>query len=314
MGIYSTNLPQLKDQLFITDAGMETVLIFHQNIEVPEFASYDLLRSQQGYQTLYDYYQTYASMAQRFNTGLVLDTPTWRANGDWGAKLGDSPEALSDFNQRSVNLLEHIRNDYATETSPIVISGCLGPRGDGYVASDIMTATEAEKYHSTQIATFANTIVDMISAYTLNYIEEAIGITKAAQAYNLPVCISFTVETDGRLPTGESLSEAITAVDQATDTGPAYYMINCAHPSHFDHLFADGDDTLHRIKGLSGNASRLSHAELDESEVLDEGNPEEFGLEMKGLRSLSPNLTVLGGCCGTDHRHIEQICANLAVA
>ncbi len=311
MEIMTQQLPQLDDKICITDGGMETDLVFHHQLNLPEFAAYDLLRHQQGYETLFNYYQSYAELAQRYQMGLVLETVTWRANADWGYKIGDSPQDLENFNLQSVKLIENIREEYGNADTPIVISGCLGPRGDGYRPSQRMTVQEAQDYHSTQIATFAKSNADMIAALTLNYVEEAIGITLAVQEYGLPVCISFTVETDGKLPTGDTLEQAIQAVDQATDRGPAYYMINCAHPTHFSHLFHTQESWLNRVKGLRGNASCLSHAELNESKTLDEGNPAQFGVELGNLKSRSPHLTVLGGCCGTDYRHIEQLCKNL---
>jgi S-methylmethionine-dependent homocysteine/selenocysteine methylase len=314
MGITKQKLPQLADKICITDGGMETDLMFHHQLDLPELAAYDLLRHQQGYETLLNYYKTYAELAQRYQLGLVLETPTWRANADWGHKIGDSPQDLEKFNLQSVKLIEDIRGKYGDEDVPIVISGLLGPHGDGYTPSQIMTVSEAQDYHSVQIATFAQSNVDMIAAHTLNYVEEAIGITLAAQEYGLSVCISFTVETDGKLPTGTTLEQAIHIVDKATDHGPAYYMINCAHPTHFSHLFNTQNSWLKRVKGLRGNASCLSHAELNESATLDEGSPTQFGAELGDLKSISPHLTVLGGCCGTDYRHIEQICKNLVYA
>jgi S-methylmethionine-dependent homocysteine/selenocysteine methylase len=311
MGIYSQQLPQLGNRPFITDGGLETVLCFQQHIDLPHFAAYDLLRDQQGYERLYDYYTTYTKLAQQYGVGIVLETPTWRANPDWARLIGDSPETLEQLNRQAVKLLEQIRDEYETEHTTVLISGNLGPRGDGYTPSKLMTEDEAKDYHSTQIATFADTNVDMLAALTLNYVDEAIGITRAAQEHDLPVAISFTVETDGKLPNGESLQRVITEVDAATDQGPAYYMINCAHPTHFEHLFKAGGDWLQRIRGLRGNASCLSHAELDESETLDDGNPVAFGCELEELRRLSSHLTVLGGCCGTDHRHIEEVCKHI---
>ncbi len=311
MSKYRQRLPQLFDKTFITEAGMETSLVFHHQIDLPEFAAYDLLRDMDGYETLYDYYKTYAKLAVKYQHGLVLETPTWRANADWGNKIGDDEAALHGLNIKAVDLIRHIQEEYENNDTPIVISGCLGPRGDGYNPSTIMTVQQAKDYHSAQIETFTHTCVDMVAALTMNYVSEAIGITLAAQSYGMPVCISFTVETDGNLPTGETLEEAINEVDQATSNGPAYYMINCAHPSHIDRLINGSDRWLKRIKGLRCNASRLSHAELDECEVLDDGNPAEFGSECSQMRGLAPHITVLGGCCGTDHRHIEAVCKSL---
>lgn len=308
MGIYSHNLPQLKEQIFITDAGLETELCFHKNIKLPEFAAYDLLRTQEGYEMLFDYYATYAELARKYARGLVLETTTWRANRDWGKKIGDSPERLDQLNRKAVELLLHIRSEYASDTTAIVISGNLGPRGDGYVASQRMNAEQAKDYHLPQIQTLVDAGVDLITSLTLNYVEEAIGIVKAAQQVDIPVVISFTVETDGRLPTGETLQQAIETVDRETNNGPVYYMINCAHPTHFGHLFNEQQVWIKRVRGIRGNASSCSHEELDNAEVLDEGNPDEFGAQCHHLHKMSPNLNILGGCCGTDHRHIEAIC------
>lgn len=311
MNHYRTKLPQLNGIVCITDGGMETEMIFNQHINLPEFAAYDLLRSEEGYQTLYSYYQQYAELAQEYNRGLILETPTWRANADWGKKLGDSAEVLKSLNLNAVRLLSHIREQYDSPKTPIVLSGNLGPRGDGYTPGELMSADEAQAYHYPQIATFAATEVDMLCALTLNYPEEAIGIAAAAKEVELPICIAFTVETDGNLPTGQTLEHAIAEVDQASSNYPAYYMINCAHNSHFDRLFRSPQPWHQRVKGLRSNASCLSHAELDEAETLDDGNPIEFGNELSELSSLSSHLSVFGGCCGTDKRHIEQVCKRL---
>ena len=303
-----TPLPHLTDRLFIADGGLETTLTFHDGIELPEFAAYDLLRTQRGREQLLNYYRGYADLARRHEVGILLDTPTWRANPDWGKRLGDSAETLDQLNRESVDLIARIRAEYASESTAVIISGCVGPRGDGYEPSRRMSVEEARDYHSTQIASLASAGVDMITALTFNYIEEAIGVTLATRQHGLPVCISFTVETDGRLPTGDSLGSAIEAVDQATDGGPSYYQLNCAHTTHFDHVLYDDEPWIQRIQGIRGNASCLSHAELDESEVLDEGDPTEFGQQYREILDRMPHVNVLGGCCGTDQRHIEQVC------
>lgn len=305
---YRGDLPQLEGQLFLTDGGMETTLIFHHGIELPGFASFPLLGSAEGVDALRKYFQPYLDVARRYRAGFILESATWRANPDWAEKLGYTREDLTRIHRAGIAMLEEIR-DAVGHPDPVVISGCLGPRGDGYVAENRMSEKEAEAYHDDQVATIAGSNADMAGAMTLNYPEEAIGIARAAQRRQLPVAISFTVETDGRLPTGQGLGEAIEQVDEATGGYPSYYMLNCAHPEHFAETLSSGEAWTRRLRGLRANASRLSHAELDQATDLDAGNPEELAGQYATLRQRLPQLTVLGGCCGTDHRHVESIAA-----
>ena len=308
MARYRHRLPQLSGDIFLTDGGIETTLIFHENLDLPDFAAFDLLKHDEGYAALWKYYRTYAALARDYEVGFILESATWRANPDWGTRLGYTGETLAEMNRKAMALLRDIRKKYEHEKSPMVLSGCIGPRGDGYNPAELMTEEEAQRYHAQQIATFKNTDADMVTAITMTHVEEAIGLTRAAHAAGMPVAISFTVETDGRLPGGQTLKEAIEQVDAATDNAPAYYMINCAHPTHFEDALAAGAAWTGRIRGLRANASCLSHAELDEAEMLDEGNPEELGSQYQALRARLHHLNVLGGCCGTDHRHLEAIC------
>lgn len=308
MAQYRHNLPQLSTDLFLTDGGIETTLIFREGLDLPDFAAFDLLKHQAGYQALQKYFRTYATLARNYQVGLILESATWRANPNWGTKLGYSNTALAELNCKAIALLQTIRQEFETEQSRMVISGCVGPQGDGYIPTDAMTADEAQHYHQSQIETFCEADADLVTAITMNYVEEAIGITRAAQTVEMPVVISFTVETDGKLPTGQSLKDAIQQVDAATNNGPVYYMINCAHPTHFADTLVAGEPWLERIRGLRANASTKSHAELNESETLDDGNPEELGSQYRELKTKLQNLNVLGGCCGTDDRHIEAIC------
>jgi S-methylmethionine-dependent homocysteine/selenocysteine methylase len=307
MAKYRNKLPQLSGDLFLTDGGIETTLIFHDGFELPEFAAFDILKQEEGIIALRRYFRTYAAIAQSHQMGFILEAPTWRSSPGWGEKLGYSPQALAHANRQAIALLEDIRREYEPEISPMVISGCIGPQGDGYVAGDMMTAAEAEAYHAVQIDTFSETQADMVTAITMTYAEEAIGVARAAEAVGLSVVISFTVETNGRLPSGQTVKDAIEQVDEATDHAPAYYMINCAHPTHFEDALVAGETWTARIGGLRANASSLSHAELDEADALDDGNPVELGHQYQAIRQKLGNLNVMGGCCGTDHRHIEAI-------
>ena len=308
MPTYRHALPQLFCDLFLTDGGIETTLIFHEGLELPSFAAFALLKDNDGYAALCKYFRTYAALARNFEVGLILESATWRANLDWGTTLGYSAADLATLNRKAIALLCDIRSAYENEKTKIVISGCIGPRGDGYHPTAMMSAEEAQEYHQSQINTFSTTEADMVTALTMNYVEEAIGITRAARSIGMPVVISFTVETDGKLPSGETMKDAIERVDEATYKAPAYYMINCAHPSHFtDSLVAD-EPWLARLGGIRANASTKSHAELNECVELDDGSPIELGQQHCTLLGKLKNLNVFGGCCGTDHRHVEEIC------
>jgi S-methylmethionine-dependent homocysteine/selenocysteine methylase len=297
----------MADRLFLTDGGLETTLVFHDGMELPYFAAFDLLKDETGTTRLRKYYQEYIGLALEYSLGFILESATWRASPDWGEQLGYSATDLDRANHQAIELLQELRERNQTNETPMLISGNLGPRGDGYAAYQKITSDEAATYHAWQINSLVDAGVDMITALTLPETEEAIGIVQACQAADVPSVISFTVETDGRLPNGQSLRNAIEVVDEATDTGPAYYMINCAHPTHFDRVLKGDATWLERIRGIRANASCMSHAELDDSETLDDGNPEELGQQYRLLRNLLPNLTVLGGCCGTDHRHVKAI-------
>ena len=307
MSRYRDDLPQRRGGIFLTDGGMETTLIFHQGIELPHFAAFVLLDSAEGRQRLKQYYASYLAVARDHGTGFELDSPTWRANPDWGARLDYDAAALKAINVRSIALLEELRAGWERPGAPCVTSGAIGPRGDGYKAGN-MTADEAEAYHRAQIAAFVEGGADMVTAYTLNSIDEAIGIARAARAQRIPAAISFTVETNGRLAKGETLREAIETVDRETDNAPEYFLINCAHPTHFEDALKAGEAWTARIHGVRANASTKSHAELDESTTLDAGDPSDLGRRYLNLRSTFPKMRILGGCCGTDHRHAKAIC------
>jgi S-methylmethionine-dependent homocysteine/selenocysteine methylase len=303
---HHNDLPQLTGDLFLTDGGIETTLIFHRGLDLPEFAAFDLLKDDRGAEELRRYFLPYLELAKQHGAGFVLESPTWRASPRWGAEIGYDEAGLDALNRKAIALMAELRDGYEPDVSPIVISGCIGPQDDGYDPTQILSADEAAEYHSTQIGTFADTEADMVAALTVTYVEEAIGITRAAEAVGIPAAISFTLETDGRLPSGQSLAEAIGQTDAATGGGPAYYMVNCAHPTHFESVL--GGSWTTRIRGLRANASTKSHAELDEATELDDGDPEDLGGRYARLRNQLPELNVLGGCCGTDDRHVAQIC------
>lgn len=307
MAKYRTMLPQLSDKLWLSDGGIETTLIFNEGLDLPDFAAFHLLRNEEGRKQLAKYFGPYVEIAKRYKTGLILESATWRASADWGDRLGYTRSALAEANVEAIRILQALRSAHETAECPMVISGCIGPRGDGYIADNAMSAEQAAAYHKPQIRTFAEAGADMVTAITMNYVEEAHGIVLAAQRCAMPVAIAFTVETDGNLPTGQTLRSAIEQVDGETLKYPAYYMINCAHPSHFDAVLAERGAWRDRIRGVRANASRRSHAELNDAPELDPGNPVELAEDYARLTDRLPHLNIMGGCCGTDHRHIEQI-------
>ena len=300
------SLPQLSGSPVVTDGGLETDLIYHHGVDLPDFASFPLVGDEKGAALLRGYYDGYVDIARSAGAALQLETPTWRASADWGSRLGYTAADLDRFNRESVRLLERIRDEAGLEQ--FVISGNLGPRGDGYVADLALTADDAAEYHAAQINTFADAGADLITALTMSTADEAIGIVRAARAAGLPVATSFTVEVDGRLPDGTTLADAVREVD--AQAAPDYFMVNCAHPEHIAPGLAEDGDWRSRIHGLRVNASDLSHEELDAMTELDEGDPVALAGAQDRLRPLLPNLQLVGGCCGTDARHVAAMWAS----
>ncbi|MDP3675547.1 MAG: homocysteine S-methyltransferase family protein [Novosphingobium sp.] len=298
-------LPRLGGPPFLIDGGLETCLIFRDGFEIPSFASFLLLDSVEGVAGLETYYRRFLSIARDHGAGFVLEATTWRASPDWGATLGYDAERLGEANRRAIAILAGLREEHA-DVGPVVINAAIGPRGDGYDPGAIMTPQEARDYHRWQLECVAAAGADMATAPTMTTVEEAEGIAAAAREVGIPLAVSFTVETDGRLPTGMALNEAVARIEDRHSDAVAYYMINCAHPSHFADAL-DDDLLRRRIGGIRANASKMSHAELDEADELDDGNPQELASDYRGLLDALPNLCVLGGCCGTDHRHVAAI-------
>lgn len=302
--------PFIKD-IYLTDGGLETSLIYLEDIHLPHFAAFHVLNHPEHRKTIDNYFRKYMDLASQYNTGYILESATWRANPDWGYRLGYSQREMVTINREAIAQLKKLKEEYMDDIDHILISGCLGPRYDGYSAEKTDKAEDARIYHSLQVKTFKDCGVDMVTAITMTNIEEALGISFAAKGANVPVVISFTVEIDGVLPDGNSLKEAIITIDRATGDYPLYYMINCAHPEHFERTLQELGEISLRIKGIRANASCKSHAELDESTTLDKGDKKELALWYGTLKSRHPQLKVFGGCCGTDHSHIEEVCQQL---
>jgi S-methylmethionine-dependent homocysteine/selenocysteine methylase len=308
MARYRGNLPQLAGPtVILSDSGMETDLIFHEGFDLPLFAAFTMLGDNVRTAALRNYYRRHIDVARDAHVGFLLEAPTWRASIAWASQLGLDERAVAEVNRKAIDLMVQLRDEAGEMRGPMVISGLIGPRDDAYNPAQLMSADEAQRYHAAQIETLARTEADLITALTLTYTAEAIGIAEAARRAQMPAVISFTVETNGALPDTAFLGDAIAAVDAATDSYPAYYGINCAHPSHFLGVLSAGEEWTTRIKMIRANASRRSHAELDEAETLDEGDPAELGREYAEIRARWPQINVLGGCCGTDVRHVRSI-------
>lgn len=290
---------------WVTDGGIETDLIFHHGAELPEFAAYPLVWSEHGRALLRGYYEGYATIAAAAGAGLRLEAPTWRANPDWGALLGHDRQRLADANRQAVELLHGFADEWGDRLSDVVVTGMVGPRGDGYAPGPAVDPDEAADYHAPQVRAFAQAGARGVCALTLTDAGEAAGVVRAADHSRLPVVIGFTVETDGRLPNGTTLAEAIGQVDAAAP--PSYFTVNCAHPTHVLPALDEPGEWIDRVRGLRCNASTMTHAELDEAATLDEGDLGALVAAHRELEARLPALEVVGGCCGTDARHVAAL-------
>lgn len=299
----------MADRPWPADAGLETAMIFLEGLELPHFASFVLLDEEAGRAALARWFEGFIALARRGGTGFVLDTPTWRANMGWAAAMGLDEAGIRRINVAAVNFVREIRARHATVDLPILINGVIGPSGDGYRVGDARAVDQAEALHWPQIDALAGAGADLVTAMTMTHTAEAIGVSQAARRAGLPHVLSFTVETDGRLPSGQNLHAAISEVEEATGAHALFYMVNCAHPDHFTPSL--NGPMAHRIGGIRANASRQSHAKLDAASELDDGDPAEFGALYADLARLLPNLRLIGGCCGSDQRHVAAVCSHL---
>lgn len=291
--------------VLLTDTGLETWLIFHRSVDLPDFAAFPLLDTEQGRALLTEYFRDHVRIAETAGTGIVLETPTWRASPDWGLRLGYDAAALDRVNRAAVAFLRQVGGAFPGVT--VIVSGNIGPRGDGYVPKVLLEPTEAAEYHRPQINSFVAAGADRVTMLTATHSGEAAGVVMAATDAGIPVVVSFIVETDGRLPTGQALHEAVAEVDDSTAGAALSFGVNCAHPDHFASALDADPEVIGRIGLIRANASRASHAELDEAEELDDGDPDELAQLYAGLLERHPHLQVLGGCCGTDARHAAAI-------
>lgn len=306
MARYRDALPQFSGNLFLTDAGLETDLIFNRGIEIREFAAHTLLPDAAGRAAMKTYFEGFLSLAHDMDTGFILDAPVWKAHRHWADDLGETPEELEVANREAVSFIAKLRDSNALRGA-VLLNAPIGPRGDAYRPETRIETEDAHRYFAEQLGWLAATDIDMVTATTFNQASEAVGLVRAAVDAGLPAVVSFTVETDGRLPDGQPLGEAVQQVDTETGAVAAYYMINCAHPDHFSQALNADEAWTRRIRGLRANASRRSHAELDDAPDLDAGDPHELGRQYGNIVEHMPWLNVFGACCGGDLRHVTEI-------
>ena len=309
----TTVLPQLKGGTYLTDGGTETFLMYKRGFELPHFSAFHLLNDPAACEAIKQYYRDHAAVAQKYGTGFIYCSLTYRASSDWGKLLGYSRQGLADMNNKAIELYRAVASEFAGDDGNTVFSGCIGPRGDAYRLNQQITAGAAEAYHLEQIQTFKQAGADMVTALTPNTVDEAIGIARAAQSIGLPSVISFTLDENSRLKSGPSIKEAIEQVDEAVDAAPAYYMINCSHPIEFEPALEPGD-WVKRLCGIRPNASSMAKGVLCKLGHLEEGDPMELGQQMGDVAGRYPHINVWGGCCGTDHVHLDEICKNIVAA
>ena len=304
-------LPIHSRDLYVTDGGIETWLMYKKGFELPQFASFYLLDRPDGREALRQYYRSFVAVAQQFQSKYIFCSLTYRASRDWGDLLGYSKAALADMNHKAFAFYREIAAEMGTRDSDTLYSGCIGPRGDAYNLNQTMTSAEAQDYHAEQIATFVVAKADIVTAMTLNSVDEGIGIAREARSAGIPSVISFTVEKDGSVGGRHSLRRAIEMVDAETDAAPAYYMLNCAHPLDFWDALEEGP-WMQRLMGVRANSSSLEHGQLCQLGRLDEGNWEDLAQRHADLNARYPHMNVFGGCCGTDSVHVAGIFSALS--
>lgn len=301
----------LRNGVVLGDSGLETTLIYDEGWELPCFATFPFMKSERGRQRLKQYWMDHIDFAENSKcSSFLLGGIGWRCNRDWGTKLGYSQSALDEFIRLSVSDQIALRAEKETDRIKILLVGNMGGRGDGYKPESLMTSEEARDYHRHQISTYKALEIDVLLFNTVSYIDEALGVAEAAKCLDMPILLSFTLEMDGCLPSGQTLADAIRSIDTATNSYPIGYLINCVHPGQaLDHLLCYRSEAWTcRLLGVKGNASRKSHAELNDSLTLDRGDVEDFGECYRQLREVYPGMNIFGGCCGTDLDHLRSLC------
>ncbi|WP_135501055.1 homocysteine S-methyltransferase family protein [Roseovarius aestuariivivens] len=308
---HARDLPQSQGRLMTCGGGFETWLQYVDGFELRHFCAFELIDDPRGRACLADYHRKLVEAAVANGVGVINEGLHYRASRDWGTLIGYSREALEEINIRGIEFYKDFAREYKSEATPMLVGGVIGPRGDAYNVGRTPDEAEAEDYHAEQILTFKKAGADLVTAATFSSVAEATGLTRAAKAAGMPVVISFFVAKGGKLKGGETLEEAIAQVDAATDSAPAYYMINCTHPTEFMPGLDDGG-WVRRLGGFMPNAVAMDTLDLCKLGHLEDGDPAELGGQMADLARRYPHINVWGGCCGTDGRHIGEITRQVA--
>lgn len=303
--------PRLEGKFYLTEGGTETEVLYKWGFELPEFAMFPLLDDPKADDVIRNMFRRYLDVAAEQNTGVLLNGHDYRASPDWGAKLGYSDEGLREMQRRTIQFLDEMRAEYADRVSDVYIAACIGPRGDAYGTGGEITADEAEDYHSVQMQNLDGTAADMAVAATFNNVPEAIGVIRAASGVGMPIGVSLTLTPEGRLRSGPTLREAIETVDEATASAAAWFGTNCAHPIEFEDALTDEGPWLDRLRYIRPNAAKMDKIALCSLGHLEDGDPVELGEQMGEIARRLPRADIIGGCCGTDERHLSEIAQNV---
>lgn len=308
-----SSFPEQKPGLYyLTEGGVETEILYKWGYELPHFAMFPLLERSDARSVIRDMYKRYLDVTARYGLAALMGGFDYRASPDWGAKLGYSRQGLHDATIGSIEFLRELAGEYQGALSDTRIMGYVGPRGDAYLGKSRMSVEESRDYHSVQVQTLKTAKVDLITAMTFNAIDEAIGVVEACRAADIPVSISFSLDSSHHLNTGPSLKDAIAQVDAATDHYTSFFGLNCSHPYEFEPAI-DETDWMKRVRVIRPNAAKMDKISLCKLGHLEEGNPVELGQQMASVLDRFPHMDIWGGCCGTCETHLEEIAKHLPV-
>lgn len=305
--------PQKEGRFYLTEGGTETELMYRHGFELPHFAMFPLLDNPNALSRMKDMFRSYLDVAAKHQFCALMGGLDYRASPDWGELLGYSPASLADANLQSIEFLREVASEYSSQIPEILFVGLVGPRGDAYERNETITENEAEDYHAVQLETLKKANVDSALAITFNNIPESVGVARAAARIGVPLAVSLTLDSNSKLHSGPSLAEAITTIDRETDQSPEYFLINCSHPVEYEPAIEPGD-WINRIRGVRPNASKMEKIALCQIGRLEEGDPEELGMQCGDLARRYPHMDIWGGCCGTWSNHLDEIARNVRAA